>query len=181
MGGDFLHDRDLYQAYQSLDLLRRALLELAGGGGGDPSNHQQGWGSSVFDVPLGQLDWDSNGVAEISVYIAPGPMTPMGGAAYWMEQAAEKLEDAASATRGAWQGAVADMMRGYTAVTKGNCEALKNELEQMAKDLGGDAVEQGTSASQAMGKLTGAVSAEASDIAAAAHSAATTVLYESPE
>lgn len=180
LSGDFLRDRDLYQAYQSLDLLRRALLKLAGGGGGDPSNHQQGWGSSAFDVPLGQLDWDSNGVAEIAVYMAPGPMTPMEGAAYWVEQAAEKLDDAVRITRGTWQGAAAEVMRAYTAVVKGNCEALKNELEQMGKDLGADAVEQGDSAAQAMGKLTAAVNKQASAVATSTSAAANTVLYDSP-
>ncbi|NUQ95489.1 MAG: hypothetical protein HOY79_02630 [Streptomyces sp.] len=181
MGGDYLLDRDLYQAYQSLDPLRQALLELAGGGGGDPSNHQQGWGSSVFDVPLGQLDWDSTGVAGLALYVAPGPMTPMEGAAYWMEEAAGKLEEAVTITRSTWQGAAAEAMRAYTGIVKGNCDALKAELEQMAKDLSGDLVEQPDySAAQAMGKLTGAVKDKAAVIAAQTHGAAMTVLHGSP-
>ena len=93
MSGDFLLDTNVYQAYNSLDLLRLALSRVAGPPTSDPSDHQPG-GASPFDIPLGQLDWDKNAVAEIAGYAAAGPAAPGTGATSRLEDDAAHLDDA---------------------------------------------------------------------------------------
>ncbi|HEX3590378.1 MAG TPA: hypothetical protein VHV74_12175 [Pseudonocardiaceae bacterium] len=180
MSGEFLLDTNIYQAFNSLDLLRQALSVVAGPPSSDPSDHQPGAGAP-FDVQLGQIDWDKNAVTEIAAYVATNPAAPGTGATSRIEDAVAHLDDALWITQQTWTGAAADLMRAHTEIVKSNCEALKDELDQMNKDLNAEQAEQPDfSATQGMDKLTESVKTKAADIATATTPACETVLSKSP-
>lgn len=133
-------------------------------------------GQDTIEPLLHSVDWNEKQIGTMLLFVDQVATTAAGaGAVANVDKAAEALRKVLLAIENGWHGAAADHAEAHITVIKNNLEIFKEELEQWARDVGADQVEQPASATQKLSAATGEIMKKADEIAHAHDHAATIV------